>query len=161
MGLLGHNYFPPQNKSHTSYNRGKSLHRVMSAIIENEPSVIYLCPTKGVNINLLPLLIINNITFRIVIPSKHFFSNLNGDEKKILDAASAVADKVIILSDQECEVLRWAEDWYHATQRVIGNSDWVLIARNGDEDTESFDDLVCRFKNNTKPVLAVELGMEE
>ena len=71
----------------------------MGAIIHHQPSVIYVCPTKGVNINILPLLMINKLKFVIIMPSKAFFTTLTAEEKYILDAGCQVADKIIILSN--------------------------------------------------------------
>lgn len=161
VALLGENYFPPLNDSHTTLRRGEALHRVMGAILKQEPAVIYLCPTKGVNINILPLILLNRIPFRLVIPSKHFFSTLSADDKGILDLASAAADKIIILDDTKCDPLRWVEDWYQASKKVVDNSDLVIIAHNSGEVTEAFDELVYKFKDNPTPVLAVGFDVGE
>ena len=119
MALLGENYFPPMNNSHTSHRRGKGLEKIMGAILYHQPSVMYICPTRGVNINLIPLIMMNNIPFRLVFPSKSFFSTLTEDEKCILDAACSVADKVIILSQHQSDPLRWSDDWFRASKKVV------------------------------------------
>ena len=160
MALLGENYFPPMNNSHISKTRRNGLHRIMEAILHYQPSVMYICPTKGVNINLVPLIMMSDIPFRLVFPSKAFFTTLTEDEKVILDMACAEADKVIILSQHNCDPLRWADDWYTASKKAIDNSDWVLIAHNEDNVTESFASLLEKFEENTKPVLAVDFGLE-
>ena len=161
MALLGENYFPPMSNSHVTYRRGKSLQKIMSAILHHSPSVVYICPTKGVNINILPLLLMNNVKIRIIMPSKAFFTTLNAEEKVILDAACQSADKIIILSEKKSDPLRFAEDWYQASNRAIKNSDWVLIAHSADTDDKGFEDLLTRFEKNPKPVLAVDFGEEE
>tara|TARA_R110000796_G_scaffold65569_2_gene151438 strand:+ start:485 stop:1006 length:522 start_codon:yes stop_codon:yes gene_type:complete len=160
VALLGENYFPPMNNSHMSNRRGKGLQRIMEAIIHYKPSVMYICPTKGVNINLLPLLLVNGIPVRLVFPSKSFFSTLNEDEKCILDMACHKADKVIILSQHKCDPLRWSDDWYRASKKVVENSDWVLVAHNMEDVTESFSSLLEKFDGNPKPVLAIDFGEE-
>lgn len=160
IALLGENYFPPMNNSHVSKTRAKALEKIMNVILHYEPSVIYVCPTRGVNINLLPALLLHNIRVKLVFPSKHFFATLNEDEKLILEIATGKADKVIILSDAKSDPLRWAEDWYEATKKVVDNSDWVLIAHDRIALNEAFNDLVLRFDNNTKPVLSVGFGEE-
>jgi len=160
VALLGENYFPPMNRSHVSNARGVGLQRVMEAILHHQPAVMYICPTKGVNINLLPLVMLNKIPFRLVFPSKSFFSTLTEDEKCILDVACVNADKVIILSQHKCDPLRWSEDWFVASQKAVNNSDWVLIASNTEEVTESFSSLLTKFEGNPKPVLAVDFGLE-
>jgi len=132
----------------------------MEAIIHHQPAVMYICPTRGVNINLIPLIMMNNIPFRLVFPSKSFFSTLNEDEKCILDVACSKADKVIILSEDRCDPLSWYEDWFKASKKAVDNSDWVLIAHNLEEITESFSNLLERFEGNAKPVLAVDFGGE-
>jgi hypothetical protein len=161
VALLGENYFPPMSTSHVSLRRGKSLRKIMNAIIHYEPSVVYVCPTKGVNINLLPLLLMHEIKIRLVFPSKHFFSNLGGDEKGILDAACAKADKIIILSDEKCDIRKWADDWYKASKRTIDSSDWVMLIHTPEFANSAFDDLVLKFEKNPKPVLAIGLGQVE
>jgi hypothetical protein len=158
IALLGENYFPPMNNSHVTQRRGTGLRKLMEAIIHHEPSVIYICPTKGVNINLLPLLMLNDIPFRLVFPSKSFFCTLTEDEKCILDVACGKADKVIVLSQHRCDPLRWSEDWFEASKKVVDNSDWVLVASNVEEITESFSSLLEKFEGNPKPVLAVDFG---
>jgi len=160
VALLGENYFPPMNNSHISNRRGKGLQRIMDAIIQHQPSVMYICPTKGVNINLIPLIMMNNIPFRLVFPSKAFFSTLNEEEKCILDIACSKADKVIILSQHKCDPLRWSEDWFAASKKAVENSDWVLVAVNQEDTTEGFSNLLDRFEGNPKPVLAVDFGGE-
>jgi hypothetical protein len=160
VALLGENYFPPMNNSHISNARGHGLQKVMDAIIRYQPSVMYICPTRGVNINLLPLIMINEIPFRLVFPSKSFFSTLTEEEKCILDVACAKADKVIILSQHKADPLGWSRDWYKASEKVVSNSDWVLIASNCESVTESFADLLEKFTGNPKPVLAVDFGVE-
>ena len=160
VALLGENYFPPMNNSHISNARGVGLQRIMGAILQHQPSVIYICPTKGVNINLLPLIMLNEIPFRLVFPSKSFFSTLNEDEKCILDMACSNADKVIILSEHKSDPLSWSQDWFTASKKVVENSDWVLIASNTEEVTESFSSLLAKFKGNAKPILAVDFGLE-
>lgn len=160
MALLGENYFPPMNNSHISNARGHGLQKVMGAILSHQPSVIYICPTRGVNINILPLIMMNEIPFRLVFPSKSFFSILHEDEKCILDAACSRADKVIILSERTCDPLKWADDWFKASEKAVDNSDWVLIASNNVEVTESFGDLLKKFEGNPTPVLAVDFGVE-
>lgn len=160
IALLGENYFPPVNNSHTSQRRGKALEKIMNAILHYQPSVIYVCPTRGVNINLLPLLLLNNIPLKLVFPSKHFFATLNEEEKLILKVASGKADKVIILSNTKSDPMRWAEDWYKATKKVVDNSDWVLIAHDIEGANEPFNDLILRFDKNPKPVLSVGFGEE-
>ncbi len=160
VALLGENYFPPMNNSHISNARGHGLQKVMGAIISHQPSVIYICPTRGVNINLLPLIMMNDIPFRLVFPSKSFFSTLTEEEKCILDIGCSKADKVIILSQDKCNPLDWSNDWYKASAKVVNNSDWVLIASNSDSVTESFTDLLDKFTGNPKPVLAVDFGVE-
>ena len=159
--MLGENYFPPMNESHVSSRRGKGLQVVMEAILKHRPSVIYLCPTKGVNINLLPLIMMNNIPIRLVFPSKHFFTTLSAEDKIILDFASNTADKIIMLGEEKCDPLRWSEDWYHASKKVVDNSDFVILVHNNGETTEAFEDLVSRFQDNPKPVLAVGFDVEE
>ena len=101
------------------------------------------------------------IPVKLVFPSKYFFSTLNEDEKLILEVASSKADKVIILSEKKCNPLRWNEDWYDATKKVVDNSDWVLIAHDKEGGSEAFNDLVLRFDKNPKPVLAVGFGEGE
>tara|TARA_R110001583_G_scaffold102694_1_gene249315 strand:+ start:143 stop:664 length:522 start_codon:yes stop_codon:yes gene_type:complete len=160
VALLGENYFPPMNNSHISNARGVGLERVMRAILLHQPAVIYICPTKGVNINLLPLIMLNEIPFRLVFPSKSFFSTLNEDEKCILDLACNHADKVIILSEHKCDPLRWSQDWFTASKKVVENSDWVLIASNTEDITESFSSLLSKFEGDPTPVLAVDFGLE-
>lgn len=160
VALLGENYFPPMNDSHTTLRRGEALQKVMGAILHHQPSVIYLCPTKGVNINLLPLIVMNNIPVRLVFPSKHFFTTLNREDKCVLDMASSVADKIIILNEHKSDPLRWTDDWYEATKKAVDNSDFVIIAHSTGEGNESFDDLILRFKNNPKPVVAVGFDVE-
>lgn len=160
IALLGENYFPPMNQSYISNARGHGLQKVMEAILTHQPSVIYICPTRGVNINLLPLIMSNEIPFRLVFPSKSFFTTLQEDEKCILDMACERADKVIILSQHKCNPLRWADDWYKASKKAVNNSDWVLIASNYGEVTEGFADLLYKFEGNSKPVLAVDFGVE-
>lgn len=160
VALLGENYFPAMNNSHITQRRGKALEKIMGAILHHQPAVVYLCPTRGVNINLLPLLMLNNIPVKLVFPSKHFFGTLSEEEKLILEVASNAADKVIILSENKCDPLRWNEDWYVATKKAIDNSDWVLIAHDREGASEAFNDLVLRFDKNPKPVLAVGFGEE-
>jgi hypothetical protein len=160
VALLGENYFPPMNNSHISNARGVGLHIVMDAILKNRPSVMYICPTKGVNINLLPLIMLNEIPFRLVFPSKQFFATLTEDEKCILDLACSHADKVIILSQHKSDPLTWSQDWLTASKKVVENSDWVLIASNTGEITESFSSLLSKFNGSSKPVLAVDFGLE-
>mgnify|MGYP003148751264 CR=1 FL=1 len=141
--------------------RADGLNKIMNAILHYKPSVVYVCPTKGVNINLVPLLLLSNITVRLVFPSKHFFSNLNEEEKHLLEMASASADKIIILSEKKCDPLNWTNDWYKATARVVENSDWVMIVHNKQEINDAFEDLLMQFNKNPKPVLAVEIGEGE
>ncbi len=161
VALLGENYFPPLSESHMSNRRGRAIERVMSAIFKYKPSVVYVCPTKGVNINILPMLLLNNIRFRLVFPSRHFFSLLNGDEKLILEAASQKADKLIILSEEKCDPMRWSDDWYKGTKKAIDNADWVMIVHNSFCEDKGFNDLVLKFNENPKPCLAVALDEEE
>ena len=160
IALLGENYFPPVNTSHMTKRREKGLNKIMNAVLHYEPSVVYVCPTKGVNINLVPLLLLNSIKLRLVFPSKHFFANLNEDEKYILEMAAGHADKIIILSDKKCDPLNWANEWYKATERVIANSDWVMIVHNQQIANVAFEELLNRFDQNPKPVLAVGIGEE-
>ena len=159
--MLGENYFPPVNSSHMSRRRGDGLNKIISAILHYQPSVVYVCPTKGVNINLIPLLLINNIKIRLVMPSKHFFTNLTSEEKFILEAASCKADKIIILSEKKCSPLDWENDWFTASERAVANSDWVMIVHDKERENTAFNDLIMKFEKNPKPVLAVEIGEEE
>ena len=161
MALLGENNFPPCNKSHMTFRRAQALEKIGSAVLQYLPSVIYVCPTRGVNINLIPLLMLNNIKIKIIIPSQNFFSTLSGEEKIILDAACSYADKIIFLSQEPADPLNFADDWYRATERAVKSSDWVLIAHNTDEDNVGFEDLVIRFDRNPKPVLGVDFGEGE
>ena len=161
MALLGENYFPPMSNSHVTYRRGRSLEKIMSAILHYSPSVIYICPTKGVNINMLPLLMMNNIKIRIIMPSKAFFANLSADEKVILDHACQIADKIIILSQAQSDPLRFANDWFMASERAVKNSDWVLLAHSAESEDRGFEELMARFEKNPKPVVAVDFGEEE
>lgn len=158
MALLGENYFPPMSNSHITYRRGRSIEKIMSAILHHSPSVVYICPTKGVNINMLPLLLLNDITIRLIMPSRAFFSNLNAEEKIILDHACQLADKIIILSQEKSDPLRFAHDWYTASARAIKNSDWVLIAHSKGGCNRGFEELVLKFDENPTPVLAVDFG---
>ena len=169
--MLGENYFPPVNNSHMSRRRGQGLNTIMNSILHYKPSVVYVCPTRGVNINLLPLLMMNNIKLRLVMPSKHFFTNLTEEEKInyfhdlkmeiILDAAASNADKIIILSQKKCHPLDWENHWYEASKRAVENSDWVIIVHDRERYNDAFDNLIMQFKENTKPVLAIGLGEEE
>ncbi len=161
MALLGENYFPPMSNSHVTYRRGRGLEKIMSAILHYSPSVVYICPTKGVNINILPMLMMNNIKIRLIMPSKAFFTNLSADEKVILDHSCQIADKIIILSQETADPLRFANDWYIASARAVKNSDWVLIAHSEGVDDRGFGDLVGRFENSSKPVVAVDFGVED
>lgn len=70
------------------------------------------------------------------------------------------ADKVIILSQHKCDPLRWSDDWYRASKKVVENSDWVLVAHNMEDVTESFSSLLEKFDGNPKPVLAIDFGEE-
>ena len=161
MGLIGENYFPPMSDSHLSIQRHHALQQCFKTISLNKPSVIYICPTKGVNINLLPLLMINDYKFVLVYPSRKFFGLLNKDEKRILDAASAVADKIIVLSTKETSPLNWRREWVEGTRKVIDNSDWVMLAHNQFEDNESFIDLCLEFEGDPTPIVEVGFGLEE
>lgn len=160
VALLGENYFPPVNNSHITRKREEGLDKIMQVLVHHKPSVVYICPTKGVNINLLPFILLNNIPFRLVFPSKHFFTYLNEEEKQILNLACAKADKVIILSEKDCNPLRWSDDWFEATKKAVDNSDWVLIAHSLDDIEGGFTDLLKRFDGNPKPVLAIDFGAE-
>ena len=122
MGLLGENQFPPMLNTHLSIKRHYALQQCFGAIAQNKPSLIYICPTKGVNINILPLLIINKMKFVLVIPSKKFFTLLNKDEKAILDAASSCAEKIVILETKTSNPLDWNKDLIAGTKRVIERS---------------------------------------
>tara|TARA_R110000765_G_scaffold214988_1_gene319870 strand:- start:160 stop:672 length:513 start_codon:yes stop_codon:yes gene_type:complete len=161
VALVGENYFPPMSKSHTSMRRGRGLERIMSAIVHYQPSVMYVCPTKGVNINLLPFLILNNIPIRLVLPSKHFCATLTRDEKDILDLATSHADKIIILSSKKASPLDFNAHWFQATSRVIESSDWVMVAHQKEGDDRGFEELLNKFDKNPKPVLAVDFGEED
>ena len=161
MGLLGENQFPPMVNSHLSTKRHYALSQCFGAIAQNKPSVIYICPTKGVNINILPLIIINKIKFELVIPSKKFFTLLTKDEKAILDSASALAEKIIILETKTSNPLDWNKDLIAGTKRVIDSSDWVMIAHNQNEENEAFADLCLQFEGDPTPVLEVGFGQEE
>ena len=160
MGLLGENQFPQMASTHLSAKRHYALQQCFGAIVQNKPSVIYICPTKGVNINILPLLIMNKYKFVLVIPSKKFFTLLNKDEKSILDAASSVADKIIILDTKTANPLDWNSHWVEGTRRVIESSDWVMIAHNQYEDNEAFADLCVNFEGDPTPILEVGIGQE-
>ena len=92
------------------------------------------------------------------MPSKAFFTTLTAEEKYILDAGCQVADKIIILSNHKADPVNFADDWFKASERAVNNSDWVMIAHSKHEYNESFDDLVLKFKDNPKPVLAVDFG---
>ncbi len=161
MALIGENYFPPSSKSHMSFRRAKALEKIASAVLKHRPSVIYVCPTKGVNINLLPIIMLNNIKIKIVIPSQNFFATLSEEEKIILEAACSYADKIIFLSEEQVDPLGFADDWYRASERAVKSSDWVLVAHSAEDANESFDDLMIRFDKNPKPVLVVDFGEEE
>ena len=161
MGLLGENQFPPMVNSHLSTKRHYALSQCFGAIAQNKPSVIYICPTKGVNINILPLIIINKIKFVLVIPSKKFFTLLTKDEKAILDSASALAEKIIILETKTSNPLDWNKDLIAGTKRVIDSSDWVMIAHDQFGENEAFADLCQEFEGDPTPVLEVGFGQEE
>jgi len=161
VALVGENYFPPMNKSHITMRRGKGLDKIMSAIVHYQPSVMYVCPTKGVNINLLPLLVLNNIPIRLVLPSRHFCATLTKEERTILDIASEAADKIIILSEKTSSPSNFSSDWYKGTRRVIANSDWVMVAHDTESEDRGFSDLMLKFDKNPKPVLAVDFGEGE
>jgi len=161
MGLIGENYFPPVNDSHMSRQRHNALQNCLGAIIENKPSVIYICPTRGVNINILPLLMINKFKFVLVIPSKKFFTLLTKDEKRILDAASSLAEKIIILDESVANPLDWRKHWVEGTRKVINNSDWVMLVHNRYEGNEAFEDLCLEFEGDPTPILEVGWGQED
>ena len=161
MGLLGENQFPPMLNTHLSIKRHYALQQCFGAIAQNKPSLIYICPTKGVNINILPLLIINKMKFVLVIPSKKFFTLLNKDEKAILDAASSCAEKIVILETKTSNPLDWNKDLRAGTKRVIDSSDWVMIAHDQFGGNEAFADLCLEFEGDPTPVLEVGFGQEE
>lgn len=160
VALLGENYFPPMNESHISMRRGSALQKAFGALIEHEPSMIYLCPTRGVNINLLPLIALNNMPFVLIFPSKHFLSTLNPGEKVILEVATDQAERIVILSEEKSNPMRWGKDWYAGTKRAIDSSDWVMLVHTPENDNLAFEDLVLKFRKNPKPVLAVGIGEE-
>jgi len=161
MGLLGENQFPPMLSTHLSIKRHYALSQCFGAIAQNKPSLIYICPTKGVNINILPLLIINKIKFILVIPSKKFFTLLTKDEKAILDTASSIAEKIIILETKTANPLDWNKALIAGTKRVIDSSDWVMIAHDQFGENEAFADLCQEFQGDPTPVLEVGFGQEE
>lgn len=161
MGLLGENQFPPMSETHLSAKRHFALSQCFGAIAQNKPSVIYICPTKGVNINILPLIIINKMKFILVIPSKKFFTLLSKEEKAILKSASRLAEKIIILETKTSNPLDWNKDLIAGTKRVVDSSDWVMIAHNQYEDNEAFADLCSEFEGDPTPVLEVGFGREE
>ena len=160
MGLLGENHFPPLNDTHLSNRRHFALQQLFGAIVKNKPSVIYICPTKGVNINILPLIMINNIKFILVIPSKKFFTLLNKEEKSILDAASSSADKILILDTEDASPIDWSSHLIEGTRKVIESSDWVMIAHNQYQENEAFADLMLNFEGDPTPILEVGIGQE-
>ena len=93
--------------------------------------------------------------------SKKFFTLLTKDEKAILDSASALAEKIIILETKTSNPLDWNKDLIAGTKRVIDSSDWVMIAHNQNEENEAFADLCLQFEGDPTPVLEVGFGQEE
>ena len=160
VALLGENYFPAINDSHISKRRGNALQKSFGALLEHQPSLVYLCPTRGVNINLLPLLTINNIPFVLIFPCKHFLATLTASEKFVLDAATDKAQRIVILSEEKSSPLQWEEDWYKGTKRAVDSSDWVMVVHSPGYENIAFADLMYKFKKSTKPVLAVAIGEE-
>ena len=161
VALVGENYFPPSNDSHMTLRRGTALQKIMEAILHHKPSVLYICPTKGVNINMLPLIVMNRLKFRLIFPTKSFFTTLTSEEKCILDIACDKADKVIILSEKTSNPLSWADDWFKGSEKAVNNSDWALIAHDFENTTEGFTTMLQKFEGNSKPVLAVDFGEGE
>jgi len=154
IALLGDNEFPPLSISHISQRRDFALRQAMEAILTTNPGMVYLCPTKGVNINVLPLIMLNKIPFRLIFPSQDFFRTLTSTEKQILKLALERADKVIILSEEDCGPMDWAEKWYEASRRAVDSADSVVVAHNPNYFT-AFDDLIVKFEGCLKPVIVV------
>ena len=99
--------------------------------------------------------------FGAIAQSKKFFTLLTKDEKAILDSASALAEKIIILETKTSNPLDWNKDLIAGTKRVIDSSDWVMIAHNQNEENEAFADLCLQFEGDPTPVLEVGFGQEE
>jgi len=158
MALIGDANFP--NYASSEAKLGK-MRMIAATLLKHSPSVIYLCPTKGVNLGLIPFFVINELKFRIVIPSKNFFSCLTKEDKKLFEVAAATADKIIVLDENECEPLRWFSDWEKANKKAIENSDWVMLVHNNEESSEGFAELIQTFKGNNKPVVAIDLSSGE
>jgi hypothetical protein len=157
MALIGDGTFP-KFAGKERYNKMKTI---ATQVVLHSPSVIYLCPTKGVNINIVPFLIGHEMKFRLILPSRNFFSSLDAKEKKIFKAAAAKADKIIILDESECQPLRWFSDWEAASKKAVDNSDWVMLVHNSTQSSAGFGELLSSFKGETKPVVAVGLEPEE
>jgi len=158
MALIGDASFP----KYASFEKKLSkMQLVVATLVKHSPSVIYLCHTRGINLELIPFFIFNNMKFRIVIPSKNFFSSMTKQDKESFSAAVAKADKIIILDEEECDPLRWFSDWERANKKVVDNSDWVMLVHNNEESSKGFGELIQTFKGNDKPVVAIDLNSEE
>ena len=110
---------------------------------------------------MLPLIVMNRLKFRLIFPTKSFFTTLTSEEKCILDIACDKADKVIILSEKTSNPLSWADDWFKGSEKAVNNSDWTLIAHDFENTTEGFTTMLQKFEGNSKPVLAVDFGEGE
>lgn len=158
--LMGTTTFPPMNVSHVTKRRSAALQKVVQTVLHHEPSMLYVCPTRGVNLQILPLLLIYEIPIALIFPSQHFLVNLTQEEKMILEAACSKATKIIILDDTPSTPMTWASEWHKATKQGIDSSDWVMLVKDEDDDNYGFDELLFKFEGCTKPVLAVDLAEE-
>jgi hypothetical protein len=155
MALVGDAVFPQTR----SRQRMVQTRAIAKSIIRYSPSVVYLCPTKGVNLSLVPFLVANHIPFVYIIPSKNFFCTLTPREKKVFEVGAKKAQRVIRIDDAECLPLRWFSDWEAASHRAVDSSDWVLMVHNQEETSEGFYKLLGTFVGSKKPTLALDLGL--
>jgi hypothetical protein len=157
VAIIGDLIFPPVNKSHVTRRRQIAYKRIFDVIKKYKPSMVYLCPTKGVNINLLPPITKTGTPYSLIIPQKHFCNGGDIEFRRVLDYSLLKAHKIILLNEhKECGPLDWFNAWCTATKKAISNADWVLVIRS-EEVSPGFVDLMEELRGTEKATLEVNL----
>lgn len=130
LGLIGDFAFPENlSKERLDVEVETAIHRMMSLLNQKQPERILVCPTPGVNINLLPFLFCSGHRVTLVLPNKEYINTLADIEQETLKKCMNLAEGVIIVnSSSKGELSDYLDDIVESSLHIMEMSDWVTFA---------------------------------
>jgi len=148
VGLFGDFTFPRSGAGYDNNKKRNATQSIINILNTIKPKLVYLIPSKGVNLYCTFALSLLNIPYILVTPHNKYYLSLSAKDRKRLIFACKNSKTLIALSDGG-EAGKFSSKMHEAVE-YISNSSGVMLGVSSRKPTEEFIRQMDIFTDNDK-----------